>query len=391
MFWTLYNFLLSIVDLRFWKRRRALFLLKPLDGSSILIHAVSLGEAKGALELICRLRDKYPHKSIVCTVWTKTGYHFLKKEAVAHQLLYFPVDTRKNMRMLLHKVNPDLAIIVENDLWPNFLRELKKKKITTLLVNGKISTTSFHRYQKFRHFNPFQSLDFIAVQNKEYAGKFSKLGVDIGKIVVTGNLKFDLRKKEMNSPILSKNERRKIIAIVSTHDKEEELLLRELKSTCIGSNLIFLAPRHPERFDEVERLLQKLELKYTYYAEYIDTQHIDVVLVNRLGVLESIYPLSKITIVGGSFCKGYPGHNIYEPLQYGSLVLFGPYMDKQKELESLLADTSLSSQVPIDTLSVIVSSKLQIVFDQEFYEKLQGKIEGALEKTERIIKDLVQN
>ena len=391
MHWTLYNIILSVLDLFYRKRKKDLCSLSPIVGKSILVHAVSLGEAKAALELIRRLKKSDPSTSIMCTVWTQTGYDFLKNEAIADHLLYFPIDTMRNMKMLIERVNPELVIFVENDLWPNFLRQLKQKKIKTLLVNGKVSQLSFRRFKRFPRVCPFRYLDFLSVQNSTYKDLFLKLGVSKDRIEVTGNLKFDLPKKKMVPTLLSPQEKRDVISIVSTHPHEEELLLKHFIKSFKGTMLVFLAPRHPNRFVEVENLLKRLNLSYTYYAENVKSEKIDVVLVNKLGVLESIYPLSSVTIVGGSFCEGYPGHNVYEPLQYGSQVIFGPYMHKQEELEFLLSKTQISRQVNGDRLCDILRAALKQEFCKRSYEELSLTIGGALNKTERIIKDLVEN
>jgi len=343
-------------------------------GPIFWFHVVSLGESKVGLTFLKELKEKYPDAYVVFTTLTKTGYNEIKEASAVDKAFYLPFDFSWVMKGITRKIKPDFVFVVETDFWFNFLNE-SKKYAKIFLINGKISKRSFKRLKAVKFFAKrlFQHFDHFCVQNKEYSDRFEQIGIKRNKISQTGNLKFDLLVKQTNNLdsfrdkySISPND--KIITIASTHDPEERLILNILKPF-LNEWKILLAPRHPERFSAVERL--------------VDDKNI--ILIKEMGILPFCFSISKLAIIGGSFSGEVGGHNIIEPCLYNIPVIFGPHMYNQKDFVHLAMKYQLGYQVPISGIPKKIQEIDSVHFSKEEFlthlKKLKEEIDGSSYKT----------
>jgi len=329
----------------------------PNGKKLIWVHASSLGELKAASGLIKSLKE---HGHILVSVFSDTGYKEAKSMSFVDDVIYLPVDFSFVMRPLLKSLKPYLVVIVETEFWYNFLRYAKFFGAKVVLVSGKLSQRSFKRYKKLSFFfrKVFSYIDHFIVQNTTYATRFENLGIGKEKISVGGNLKFDF-----SPPTLSNKEEIEfknklmvtnddiVVTIASTHHPEEQMLLSILTQVAekIGNLKVLLAPRHPNRFLEVEKILKEKKTAYCVLDNVKDTAR--VILVNKMGMLNSCYQVSNLAIVGGSFISHIGGHNILEPIFFRVPVIFGPYMEKQYDLVNNVLHYNCGKQIPIGELA----------------------------------------
>lgn len=265
---------------------------------------------------------------------------------------------------MMRKLKPNLVLLSESDYWYNFLRYAKKNGATLSIVSGKLSERSTQRHQKLAFFSKhlFSLFDLVCAQNDLQRQRYERVGVSTQKIVVTGNIKFDaeysllptieLESMRKRMGITSEN---KVVVIGSTHHPEEEQILPILEKIWkkYPRMKVLLAPRHPERSQEVEQLLQKHSIKYILFSQLtgaVKPQEAQVILMDLIGQLKTCYQLAHIAIVAGSYATHVGGHNILEPCGYGVPVLFGPYMHSQGELLDLVLAAKAGLQVPLEEL-----------------------------------------
>lgn len=322
-------------------------------GSTIWIHAVSVGEAKAARSLFIELKKKHPDSFFVITTTTATGRDEAKRSLLgADAYLLLPFDFSWNVRRWVRKLKPTIFFLIESDFWPNLLLELKKFQTKIVLVSGKMSERSFRRFSFFSYFSKklFSYFDFFCVQNEEQRNRFSFFVHKKGSLEVTGNLKFDLEAVPIDLPFW----RQKLdlpkdtIVVASTHAPEEEEILKSLSQQC---HFLVLAPRHPERFEEIAQLLLKKKIPFFRWSEPDKRNGEErVLLVDAMGRLPIIYSLSRLAIVGGSFTDKIGGHNVLEPTVYGLPVFFGPYTFRQTELVEHVLKEKIGKQVTLEEL-----------------------------------------
>ena len=325
-----------------------------LDGDdSIWIHAVSVGEVLAARPLISELRRRYPRLRLLLSTTTRAGQELARRGVTdADEVLYFPFDWTFSVRRTLNHVKPRLFVMIETEIWPNLLRECRRRGVRTVLVNGRISYRSFPRYRLVRPFfrRVLADIDRFCVQGDETARRLVQLGADPGRITVTGSLKFDAfdvmplpgrgRERVLRYFRISSN--RPVLVAGSTLKGEEEAVIRAFNRlrTSGSTPLLVLAARHPERFAEVERLCRQEGLSTIRRTELpIDAEpRADVVVLDTIGELASVYQIATVVFVGGSLVRA-GGHNILEPAVFGKPIVFGPHMENFGEIaEAFLAN-----------------------------------------------------
>lgn len=346
-------------------------------------HAVSLGESKVGLTFLKELKEKYPDAYVIFTTLTKTGYNEIKEDESVDKTFYMPFDFSWIMKRLLRKIKPDFVFVVETDFWFNFLNEAKSFA-KVFLINGKLSERSFKRLKILKFFAKklFKLFDHLCVQNIEYFDRFEQIGICKSKISTTGNVKYDFLIKPItdidsfrDKYNISLND--KVITLASTHDPEERLILEILKPF-LNEWKILLAPRHPERLNAVERL--------------VDNENI--ILVKEMGVLPFCFSISKLAIIGGSFSGDIGGHNIIEPCLYNIPVIFGPHMHNQKDFVYLAMKYQLGYQVPISGIPRKIQEIDSTHFSKDEFlthlKDLKEEIEGSSLKTLNVITPLMR-
>ncbi len=305
----------------------------------IWVHAVSVGEVMAAHPLIRELKKKYPQRKLILSTVTVTGHYTARRRVPeADAVFYFPFDYPCIVRKVISGINPEIVLIAETELWPNFFRELKRAGIPSAVINGRISPHSYQNYMKFRKlFNSvFDNITLFCMQSDEDARRIKDIGAAPEKVSVTGNLKFDQKIPAAQPNPIKVPAGRKVITAGSTHRGEEAVLLdvfsrlREKYPTL----LLIIAPRHPERFDEVEGLINSAGYECQRRTR-LNGPVKDVLLLDTIGELRTFYAIGDIAFVGGSLVK-VGGHNLLEPAAMKKPVIFSRYMFNFKEISEAL-------------------------------------------------------
>lgn len=305
----------------------------------IWVHAVSVGEVMAAHPLIRELKKKYPDKKLILSTVTVTGnYTARRRVPEADAVFFFPFDYPWIVRRVIRGINPVIVLVAETELWPNFFRELRKAGIASAVINGRISLKSYKNYVKFKKFfsRVFQNVNLFCMQSDADAMRIKDIGAASDKVIVTGNLKFDQKIPVTQSPPIAIPSGGKVITAGSTHRGEEKALLEIFTQlrTKYPELLLILAPRHPERFDEVAGLVNKAGYECQRRTRLKETLK-DVLLLDTIGELRAFYTLCDIAFVGGSLVK-VGGHNLLEPAAMKKPVIFSRYMFNFKEISEAL-------------------------------------------------------
>jgi 3-deoxy-D-manno-octulosonic-acid transferase len=314
--------------------------LRVLGGTRpIWVHAVSVGEVMAAHPLIRELRKKYPGRKIILSTVTVTGNNTAKQRVPeADAVFYFPFDYSWIVRRVIRSINPIIVLVAETELWPNFFRELERQGIPSALINGRISPRSYGNYLRFRRFftEVFKSVTLFCMQSDDDAARIKDIGAAPDRVMVTGNLKFDQKISPVQQTPVSIASGRKVITAGSTHRGEEAILL-EIFSRLrkkYPDLILIIAPRHPERFDEVCGLITAAGYECQRRTRLKGAVR-DVVLLDTIGELRAFYSACDIAFVGGSLVK-IGGHNLLEPAAMKKPVIFSRYMFNFKEISEAL-------------------------------------------------------
>jgi 3-deoxy-D-manno-octulosonic-acid transferase len=335
-----------------WRER--LGWVPPLPPDSLWIHAVSVGEVRAALPLIRALLDRYPEQPLLVTTTTLTGSRQLQEALGARvQHVYAPYDLPGVVRRFLRRTRPQIAIIMETELWPNLLRQCATGGISVLIANARLSERSALGYTRIPRLTAsmLRDITLIAAQGEADARRFRALGAP--RVEVTGNLKYDLKLpddlREQGRQLRRKwlGENRPVWIAASTHDGEDEQILQAFSR--IRSSwpdlLLVLTPRHPERFDRVAELCRERGFNFVRRSEQrpctLDTA---VFLGDSMGELLLFYAAADLAFVGGSLVPT-GGHNVLEPALLGLPVLFGPHMFNFNEASERLREAKAAWQI----------------------------------------------
>lgn len=324
----------------------------------IWVHAVSVGETMAVKPLLRELKRRFPERPLVLSSTTETGRSVAVTIPEADLVVYFPFDFSYAVSRALRLVAPSLVIVVETEIWPNFLRHARRKGVPAVMVNGRISDRSFPRYLRLsRFFAPIlDNLSALCMQSEEDARRIVAIGAPAERVHVTRNLKYDLPVKALTPPERQELLRSYrlpagalIITAGSTHAGEEEAVAEiytSLVSECPGLFLV-LVPRHPERAAEVGTLLEGKGIPFVRRSALEKAQEQaagGVLLVDTIGELMKLYALSDLVFVGGSLIP-VGGHNLLEPASVGAPVLFGPHMHNFREITALVLGAGAGEQV----------------------------------------------
>lgn len=343
---------------------------------AIWLHAVSVGETLAARPLIAALRAQFPGHRLIISTTTATGQAVARSRvAEADGFCYFPFDWRFSVRRALDRIRPQVVVLMESELWPNFLDECRKRGIPVLVANGRISERSFARSQRFGFMmrRLYASVAHFAMQSDADAARARALGALAERVSISGNIKYDIGETagaaRLEGTAEQLNEtfalhRAPLIVAGSTSDGEEEILFaafEELRKTSgLEQTRLLIAPRHPERFDLVARLLDSTHLHYARRSAYAhqseaaaaglgeknllpvgsslatleqlqEARMSEVILLDSIGELAALYRFASVVFVGGSLVpKG--GHNILEPAFYSRPIVVGPHMENFREI-----------------------------------------------------------
>lgn len=322
------------------------------------LHAVSVGEVLLLKPIIEQLRQQYPHYEIFLSVTTATGREVAEKSYPQLNIIWFPFDFSWAVHRALRLVQPDVILLAELELWPNFINIAHAKRIPLLVVNGRIGEKSFRGYSRVKWLmaNLLRKIDCFAVQQPEYAERLKQLGMPAERVVVTGSIKFDGVNVDRHDPKVSELRRllgiqdNSLVWVVGSTQAPEEAwaldIFQRLKSQIPQLHLI-IVPRHQERFEDVARLMTESKLDYQRRSQLnsqLSTLNPQLTLVDTLGELKAIWGLADVGFVGGSF-NDRGGQNMIEPAAYGVAVTFGPNTWNFKQIVAALLHNQAAIEV----------------------------------------------
>lgn len=321
------------------------------DGAPrIWIHAASVGEVAAAGVLIRELTSGGRPPEIVLTTMTVQGLTVARRQLPQEICCFLaPLDVGRIVRRVLDQVRPDMYVCLETELWPAMLGELRRRGTTMVLLNGRMSASSFRRYRLvWGLMGPLlQNFAGVAVIREEDGARFAGLGVDPLRLQVTGNIKFDFPAEDIPATRLQSRkklgvDREAVFLCGSTRSGEERLLagVYQALAAQAGADLVWvIAPRHLRRLSEVKGILEDLGLGFDLYSELESRlRRQNVVLVDCLGELARLYSGGDYNFVGGSLVpRG--GHNIMEAARWGRPVYYGPHIDDFRDAAHILEDS----------------------------------------------------
>lgn len=329
----------------------------PSSGRAIWYHAVSLGEVMASVPLMEEISDALPNAPLWISTITETGQSTAQSRVPrAAGTFYFPFDHPWIVDRVIRRLRPGLFITMETEIWPNCIWRLHRRGVPVVLVNGRISDGSVIWYRRFRFLfrDVLNCFDLLCVQSELTAERIRAIGAPEARIVVTGNMKFD---QELPQAVdrrswreeLGLGENDSVLVAGSTHKGEEEMVLgafARLRASFHGLRLI-VAPRAPERFDEVERIIRGtgLGVLRRSLVKTAGSQHPpEVLLLDTIGELARVYGVAQVGLVGGSMVP-HGGHNPLEVAAHGCPVLFGPHMENFPEIAAMLLRTGGAREV----------------------------------------------
>ncbi len=345
---------------------------------AIWLHAVSVGEALSSVALAKELKEKYPGRPLIVSTTTITGQVIARERMpFADALIYFPLDWVFCVKRALAAVKPAIVIVLETEIWPNFLRETGRSGVPIIFVSGRISDRSFARYQKWLgpvgfYLRPFlkSALEFASMflmQSEKDAERIRALGAPADRVQVSGNVKYD-QELPKTTPLaqwlereVGAKSRRPLIVAGSVVANEEPLALIAF-GVLQGEHrdaLLVLAPRKPERFDAAAQYIEDSHQKFIKRSQIAVASPsgaqtngefselpvgVGVILLDSIGELASLYQIGDGAFVGGSLVES-GGHNILEPAAFGKVPVFGPSMENFAEMSQRFVSAEAAVQV----------------------------------------------
>jgi 3-deoxy-D-manno-octulosonic-acid transferase len=308
----------------------------------VWLHCVSVGETQAARPLARALLARFPSHALVVSTTTLTGQTLAREvfrdDALA--VFYFPFDWAWSVRRSLRKLKPSLVLVMETELWPRFLRECRRRKVPVALVNGRISEKSFRGYRRLGRFieSVVGALALAVMQTEADAERIRALGLPPERTRVSGNIKFDADTGTGEQAVTDElrerfafDDARPLIVAASTHAPEEAITLGAFQKTRAALDgdkrpRLLIAPRHPERFDEVAALVEASGLSWARRSRppQRSDRACDVVLLDSIGELRGVYPLAALVFVGGSIAPT-GGHNVLEPAAAARCIVTGAH------------------------------------------------------------------
>jgi len=325
----------------------------------IWVHAVSVGETIAVKPLLAALRSRFPGTPLLVSNMTETGRGVALGIREIDCCIYFPFDYRFATARLLKAIRPVAVIVAETEIWPNFIRSARQLGIPTVIVNGRISDRSFGRYLRLgMFFRPvLANISALCMQSDEDARRIVAIGAADSKVYVTRNLKFDIQVRAVDGSELQAIRAAyrlaaacRVITAGSTHPGEEEQVLDAFSAILddLPDALLVLVPRHPERAAEVAALLAARGFRYRRRSQLQTDSDVtvagEVLLVDTIGELMSLYAAADIVFVGGSLVP-LGGHNLLEPASLGRPVLFGEHVANFREIAALVLSYGAACQV----------------------------------------------
>lgn len=340
-------------------------------------HAVSVGEVTVAAPIIAALRKRLPEAAIILSTTTDTGQEMARRiVTAANALIYYPLDIPWAVRRALDAVRPDIFVLTETELWPNFIRSCQARGVSVLMANGRLSPRSFRRYKLTRFFwkGILDAFAGVGVISELDAERFRRLGTPTGRLRVCGNAKYDSLAAQTSAALLAEirirlniNADDPVLVAGSTHEGEEAIIIGvygKLLHAYPGCKLI-VVPRHNERSPSVLSLAREAGFgDIITMSEIIGgRQRRDerVIIIDVIGELFKVYGLATLVFCGGSLVpKG--GQNIMEAAAWGKIIFYGPFMDDFREERALLE--TVGAGITVHDGDELLTGILKMMADQ---------------------------
>jgi len=369
----------------------------------IWIHAVSLGEVLAISGLVEQMRRTFPQHRIVVSTTTDTGQDLARKRFGEENVFYFSLDFAFAIRPYLRALQPELVVLAETEFWPNFLRLVHASGARIAVVNARISDRSWPRYQRFRRAlrKMLGQIDLFLAQTSQDRERLISIGAEPGRVQAAGNLKFNVTLP--SPPPIVENLRqalraegaRPVLVCGSTVEDEEPLLLKAFENLRVGHPraVMILAPRHPERFDNVAILVQQLGIALHRRSRWQGEPLAGgVLLVDTIGELAALYELADVAFVGGSLVpRG--GHNIIEPAQHGVAIVTGNHTENFRDIVGLFQSRDAVrivgvSELPLTLMQLLENDAERLALGQRAKETMESQ-RGATDRTMEALKALL--
>ncbi len=369
----------------------------------IWVHAVSVGEVLAVSGLVAQMRQNFPQHRVLVSTTTGTGQELARKRFGEENVFYFPMDFAFAIRPYLRALQPELVVLVETEFWPNFLNLTHFGGARVAVVNARISDRSWPSYRRFRWAlrRMLVHVDLFLAQTAEDSARLQSIGAEAGRVQVTGNLKFDV--SVPTPPPIVESLRRALAAegagpvlvCGSTVEDEEPPLLKAFEHLRVGypRAVMILAPRHPERFDDVAILVQQLGIplfrRSLWQGEALAGA---VLLVDTIGELAAMYALADLAFVGGSLVpRG--GHNIIEPAQHGVAVVTGNHTENFRDIVTLFRSRDAVrivsvAELPLTLMQLLADDSERRALGQRAEQTMRSQA-GATQRTMAALKILV--
>lgn len=367
----------------------------------IWVHAVSVGEVLAVEPLLRKLLERHPGTAITLSTTTAAGQQVARQRLDrCASVLYFPIDMKTCVMRSWRHIKPDIVLLAETELWPNFIEVAAQHRAPVFLINARLSDRSFRHYRLIRRSvgKLLNKLELVMAQTSTDADRFRRLGCADDRIMVAGNLKYDApppdaRGAETREAVrgLGANDATRIWIAGSTTEGEEPIILEVFErlrhDPAFGELLLILAPRHPERFDAVAELLVQSGAPFIRRSQATSDgspRPVAVVLLDTIGELASLYAMADLVFIGGSLQpKG--GHNIIEPARFGKPIIVGPHMENFRtmveEFEAaggLIRLASVAARLQADELTEVAS---ELLGDPAWRADLGGRAKACAEKS----------
>jgi 3-deoxy-D-manno-octulosonic-acid transferase len=334
---------------------------------NIWVHAVSVGEAAAVQGILLGLRRDYPGHRVVITVTTKTGYFFAREKYRDLALvLWSPLDLSITVNKFIRAIRPSIYIVAETELWPNLFFALYRRNVPIVIVNGRISDRAFPRYRLARKLlrKTIRRVKIFCMQSRLDANRIIEMLADPNTVHVTGNLKFDNAPESVAilPSVYGLASENRVILGASTHPGEEDILLdifHSIKGADPDLRLV-LVPRHPERASSIAEAVRRSGFVPVLLSANPDALHQqEVLIVDSIGHLVSLYSLARVVFVGKSLTvKG--GHNIIEPAVFGKPIVIGPHMQNFRDIaQAFLAENGVLQVADAAGLKATVKKLLE--------------------------------
>lgn len=353
-----------------WREKLGFFKAPHLGDKVIMYHGVSVGEVMALENLIKKTKEIFPQYKIVVTTGTKTGQEIAKKKfsEIADFITYFPFDIPFCVASFIGKVNPNIVLIAETELWPVFSFFCKAKNIKLYCINGRMSDSTYHLYKGLKHFFKMVLSKYtkILTQSEIDKNKLISIGAPEDRTFVMKNLKFDVKKSNENVDIGQDGFR--VIIAGSTHKGEDEIILKIFKEKheTYSDIKLLLVPRHMNRIPQIIPFIKHHNLSYGYRSKGDTFKDKDVIILDTMGELSKMYSICNFAFIGGSFNKT-GGHNPLEATVYSKPTITGPNIHNFRDIYWLLSRSNAGKVVKTPKALSIYIEKL--LSNKDFYNQ----------------------